>query len=314
MNKRSIRRTTLDSARKVRNDEWYTRSCEIQQELECYNLADKRVLLNCDSKGSNFFKYLHENFNLYGIKELIAIGIDFDGKGQINCSNGKEITTTTIPQEDGLFQSDFSKSYLSKADVVITNPPFSKIREWFDVVYKQYNKDFIVLAPMTAVGYKQIYPFIKDNKVWLGDRKLNRDMYFHISDEDKEYYKKEFKEGSKYKIIDGEIMGRSGSVCWLTSLKHSNKTILPKLKGKFADREYLKCDNRNAINVNKVVEIPIDYDGEMAVPLTFIEYLKPNSEYNYNITGFRKGDDGKDLRVNGKDLFTRILCKKGKIL
>ena len=93
MNKRSIRRTTLDSARKVRNDEWYTRHCEIQQELECYNLTNKRILLNCDSKESNFFKYLHENFKLYGIKELVAIGLGFDGKGQINYSNGKEITT-----------------------------------------------------------------------------------------------------------------------------------------------------------------------------------------------------------------------------
>lgn len=94
MNKRSIRRTTLDSARKVRNDEWYTRKCEIHKELECYNLSNKSIFLNCDSKNSNFFKYLHENFNLYGIKELIAIGIDFDGKDLR--VNGKDLFTRIL--------------------------------------------------------------------------------------------------------------------------------------------------------------------------------------------------------------------------
>ena len=307
---RSVRRTTLDTAKKIGNDEWYTRICEIARELDCYRLDGKKVFLNCDTKDSNFFKYLHKEFNFYGLKKLLAIGLDSNGIGQISSSNGKEVKTATIPQEKGMFSSDFSKKFLQEADVVITNPPFSKLRDWFDVVYKQYNKDFIVLAPITAVGYKEIYPYLQQRKIWLGDRKLNKDMYFHIPDDDKEYFQKEFKEGSKYKIIDGEVMGRLGSVCWLTNLQHFDQTILSELGAKFADREYVKCDNRDAICVQKVSEVPVDYEGEMAVPLTFIEYLKPNSKYNYEITGFRKGDDGKDLRVNGKDLFTRILIRK----
>ena len=252
-----------------------------------------------------------ENFNAYGLKSLYAVGILNSDEGQVCITHdGITIKKEIIPNEDAQFQSEFSKSILKIVDVVITNPPFSKLREWFNIVYKQYSKDFIVLAPMTAIGYKEIYPYIKDSQVFLGDRKLNRDMYFHIPDKDKEYFQKEFKEGSKYKIIGGEVMGRIGSVCWLTSIQHKDTTILPELTAKFKEYEYFKCDNRDAICISKVKEIPIDDEEEMAVPITFLEYLKFNSEYNYEIIGFRKGDDGKDLRLNGKDLFTRILVRK----
>ena len=209
---------------------------------------------------------------------------------------------------DGDFRGDECIDMLQKADVIITNPPFSLFREFIKVVVDN-DKEFIVIGNKNAITYKDLFPLIKDNKMWLGVKSLGVDTYFDIpkvyADELVAYKK----EGSAYKIINGRIMGRV-QICWFTSFNVRENDYLELTKD-YNESEYPKYDNYDAINVDKTKDIPKDYYGVIGVPITFLDKHNKNQ---FEIVKFRKGDDGKDLRVDGKDKFNRVLIKRKEVV
>lgn len=285
---------------------------------------------------SNFFKYFVLNFNRLGLKKLIATsysgspiafrqlnlfdfkdGVAPDGrkrayKAVVTVVHGKSASsgygmddianlfvsgenTLELLEGDGDFRSPECLALLDEADIVVTNPPFSQFREYIAVLVA-HEKKFIVIGNMNAITYKEIFPLLKDNKVWLGYKSLNQDMYFDVPDERKEWLLANKKEGSAYKIIDGVVMGRLASACWFTNLdikkRHEPLILYKRYKGH--EDEYPHYDNYDAINVDKVADIPEDYDGVMGVPITFLDKYCPEQ---FEILGITDRQNTSGLRT-----------------
>lgn len=171
------------------------------------------------------------------------------------------------------------------------------------------DKKFVILGNMNAITYKEVFPYLQDNTMWLGYKSLNQDMYFNVTDDYKQWLLENKKEGSAYKVIDGVVMGRLASACWFTNVDHGkrheklvldtmahnlkfNKKLRKKLEKDYGKVEYPHYDNYDAIEVPFTECIPSDYDGVMGVPITFMDKYNPEQ---FEIVAFRKGDDGKDL-------------------
>ena len=302
--------TNLHKAKKEANDEFYTQYEDIAKEIEYYkeHLKGKVVYCNCDIPHfSNFHKYFLDNFKELELKKLIVTGYVKNGNGKCSIYDGEKSTDYDL-LGDGDFRSDECIDMLQKADVIITNPPFSLFREFIKVMVDN-DKDFIVVGNKNAITYKDVFPLIKENKMWLGVKSLGVDTYFDIpkvyADELVAYKK----EGSAYKIINGRIMGRV-QICWFTSFNVRKNDYL-ELTKEYNESEYPKYDNYDAINVDKTKDIPKDYYGVIGVPITFLDKHNQNQ---FEIVKFRKGDDGKDLRVDGKDKFNRVLIKRKEVV
>ncbi|MFJ1438473.1 adenine-specific methyltransferase EcoRI family protein [Capnocytophaga canimorsus] len=297
----------LHKAKKGKNDEFYTQLSDIENELKHYmhHFKDKVVYCNCDDpRISNFFHYFSYNFEKLGLKKLIAtcyknqnkdlfsqndseqaIYLEYNGdKNGDNIPNPDEIGIHPL-KGDGDFRSKESIELLKQADIVVTNPPFSLFREYVAQLI-EYDKKFLIIGSQNAITYKEIFPLIAQNKMWLGYR--SGDMKFKVP----EYYEERAtrfwidEEGQKWRSL--------GNTCWFTNLDHNKrheKLILYKTyTGN--EEDYPKYDNYDAINVDKVADIPMDYDGVMGVPITFLDKYNPEQ---FEIVAFRKGDDGKDL-------------------
>lgn len=302
--------TNLHRAKKEANDEFYTQYEDIAKEIEHYkeHLKGKVVYCNCDIPYfSNFHKYFLDNFKDLELKKLIVTGYVKNGNGKCSIYDGERATDYDL-LGDGDFRGDECVDMLQKADVIITNPPFSLFREFIKVMVDN-DKDFIVVGNKNAITYKDVFPLIKENKMWLGVKSLGVDTYFDIpkvyADELVAYKK----EGSAYKIINGRIMGRV-QICWFTSFNVRKNDYL-ELTKEYNESEYPKYDNYDAINVDKTKDIPKDYYGVIGVPITFLDKHNQNQ---FEIVKFRKGDDGKDLRVDGKDKFNRVLIKRKEVV
>lgn len=162
-------------------------------------------------------------------------------------------------------------------------------------------KKFLIIGNVNAIGYKEIFPMIKDNKVWLGASNLNTGMYFYVNDD--------FVYADSYKFereIDGKKVSRLGNVCWYTNLGHKKRPKPLELTQTYSADRYPKYDNYDAIEVSRTKDIPKDYDGVMGVPISFLNKWCPEQ---FEIVKFRKGDDNKDLSVNGKCPYSRILIR-----
>ena len=274
---------SLHEAKVQKNDEFYTRLVDIENELGHYteHFKDKVVLCNCDDpEYSNFCKYFALNFNYLGLKKLITthyekgkqsykleyVRVD-DPSGQLSLPKAVQ----TPLQGDGDFRSEECIEILKEADIVVTNPPFSCFRSYVAQLI-EHNKGFLILGNPNAITYKEIFPLIKDNKMWIGYKSMSSDMYFHIPDDYKEYLLKNKKEGSAYKIVNNEVMGRTQAI-WYTNLdikkRHEPLFLTKKYYGH--EDEYPKYDNYDAINVDKVKDIPCDYFDDMGVPITFLD-------------------------------------------
>ncbi len=327
----------LHQAQNNGKDEYYTQLPDIEKELKHYRnfFKNKTVFCNCDDPyESNFFKYFALNFNALGLKKLIAtcysaspvmggelplfdrmngkkaykIEItevtDANNDGAVDLSdveylikNGRN--TLTVLEESGDFRSAECVDLLKQADIVVTNPPFSLFREYVEQLI-EFKKEFLIVGNKTAITYAEIFKLIKENKIWLGyTPKIKR---FQVPD----YY-----EG---KLISKESDGKKyannvGNVSWFTNLNVSVRNERIILYKKYTPEEYPKYDNYDAINVDKVADIPADYDGVMGVPITFLEKYSPDQ---FEIVKFRKGNDERDLSINGKCPFFRILIKRKK--
>ena len=338
---------SLSSAKEAKNDEFYTQYSDIEAEMNAYVefnpdvFRDKTILLPCDDpEWSNFTKYFASNFERFGLKKLISTSYakgaankqptlfeldsplynaqkhsthgklfvltrDTDGSGKIDTD---DVEFSGYLEGDGDFRSPEVCKLRDEADIIITNPPFSLFREFLVWITKA-SKDFIILGNMNAITYKEVFPLLKDNLMWLGYKNLNNDMYFNVTDEYRQWLLKNKKEGSAYKTIDGVVMGRLASACWFTNIDHGkrheplvldtmthnlkyNKKLIKKFQNEYGKLEYPHYDNYDAIEVPFVEAIPSDYLSVMGVPITFLDKYCPDQ---FEIIKFRKGNDEKDL-------------------
>lgn len=322
--------TSLHAARDAKNDEFYTRFEDICEEMLHYEdqFRGKVVLCNCDDpKRSNFWRYFHLHFGQLGLKKLIATHYSLDGTPscQIEYTGGRDddfdCGSITPLLQNGDFRSKECIDLLEGADILATNPPFSLFREYISILMK-HRKQFIVIGNMNAVTYKEVFPYIRNNQLWLGCRNLNRDMYFDVPDDRKEWLLKNKKEGSAYKIIDGVVMGRLASACWFTNLDHAKRHELIDAPYSYSRKNelypdlYPMFDHFPAINVDQVNQIPMDYDGVMGVPITYLGKHNPDQfeilgcTYSHGIPAGWPKDTNMQPIINGKSIYKRILIQK----
>ncbi|MEQ4635821.1 adenine-specific methyltransferase EcoRI family protein [Providencia stuartii] len=315
----------LQKAKRSKSDEFYTQYCDIENELQYYtsHFSGKVVYCNCDDpRVSNFFKYFAVNFDNLGLKKLIAscyveqdVGCfsnDVAKRGfyyELHKKNYKGFSLDNISVSsfngDGDFRSYESIELLKKSDIVVTNPPFSLFREYLEQLIN-YDKKFLIIANVNSITYKEVFKLIKDNKLWLGIH-LGRGVSGFIVPEHYELY------GTEARIDEnGNRIISPNNCLWLTNLdtfiRHKDIPLTKKYFGN--EVEYPKYDNYDAINVNKTKDIPSDYNGVMGVPITFLHKFNPEQ---FELIKFRKGMDEKDLSINGKCPYFRILVKNKRL-
>ena len=279
----------LNKAKAAKKDEFYTRLEDIELELKHYrhHFKGKTVLCNCDDpRCSNFFRYFTLNFEVLGLKKVIATcykNQDVDLFSQHTCekavyqiyegdkNHNRKVDNEEIEvkylEGDGDFRSKECVALLKEADIVVTNPPFSLFRD-FVALLVHYNKQFLIIGSQNAIKYKEIFPLIQANKIWLGTRSGN--MEFTVPN-DSEPRATRFwidKNGQKWRSL--------GNICWFTNLEHDKRHEELPLFKKYTPQEYPTYINFNAIEVSKVGDIPCDYDGLMGVPITFMDKYNPD--------------------------------------
>jgi len=330
---KSTANSNLHKAKNAKKDEFYTQLSDIEKELKHYthHFKDKVVLCNCDDpRMSNFFHYFSYNFKKLGLKKLIttcyksqerdlfsenksekAIYLEYEGdKNGNNVPDANEIGIKQF-KGDGDFRSQECIDLLKQADIVVTNPPFSLFREYVTQLV-EYNKEFLIIGNKNSITYKDIFKLIKENKLWIGYRNINQDMWFILPDDEDNFEK--IQEGKKVKHIMG---------CWYTNIDISKRHEDLILYKRYDSIAYPKYDNYDAINVNKVADIPMDYEGVMGVPITFLDKYNPNqikilgmsasAGYDEAIVGipFLGIKDARPL-IDGKNTYARVFIKNKK--
>ena len=334
----------LIKANKAKKDEFYTNYDVIQSELNFYEkkFDGKTVLCNCDDPfESNFAKFFLRNFNYLKLKRLICTSYvgspvagtqlslfdnyDIEQHGyvldttQVPMKNGRGVTDDDISallhkkgivkqlKGNGDYASDECLKYLDESDIVVTNPPFSKFRPYLATLIK-HNKKFLIIGNVNAITYKEVFPLIKNNQIWLGASIHSGDREFRVPDNYplKAAGSRIDKNGVKYIRVKG--------VRWFTNLDYKQRHEDLILYKHYLPNEYPKYDNYNGINVDKTADIPMDFNGAMGVPITFLDKYSPEQ---FKLIKFRKGDDNKDLRytIDGetKQPYFRIIIKNKKV-
>lgn len=313
--------SSLHNANVAKKDEFYTQLVDIERELSHYkaHFRDKVVFCNCDDPyESNFFKYFALNFNHLGLKKLMAtcydgssmvgdeLAIEFENEstkrspykivisevsdvnqdGTIDLAdvewllkNDKNVLTRL--QGNGDFRSQECIDLLQEADIVVTNPPFSLFREYVAQLI-EYKKQFLIIGNVNAITYKEIFPLIKENKLWIGLTIRSGDREFGVPDD------YPLNAAGNRIDEDGKKYIRVKGVRWFTNLDFKQRYEDIVLYKPYSPEEYPKYDNYDAINVNKTVEIPFDYDGVMGVPITFLDKYNPEQ---FEILGITQRND-----------------------
>ncbi len=356
--------SNLHMSRADKADEFYTQLSLIENELKHYKdfIKGKVVLCNCDDPyESNFFKYFAMNFNYLGLAKLTAtsyaespiaegqlplfevqgLGVrqgegkkpykmeiaevsDEDSDGAINLADVEYLlrnrsNTLSLLEGDGDFRSQECIDLLKDADIVVTNPPFSLFREYVAQLV-EYDKKFIIIGSKNAITYKDIFRLIKENKLWLGNGFPNGNAFFMIPSQ----YAREWADGV-YDPKTGLVKFRN--VGWYTNLDFSKRHENLTLYRQYDPKAYPHYDNYDAINVDKVAEIPYDYEGPMGVPITFLDKYNPDQ---FEIIGLANDKRDKDpifikgkptyldeqhksfvgMVLNGKAPYARIIIKR----
>ncbi|MEX0999002.1 MAG: adenine-specific methyltransferase EcoRI family protein [Thermodesulfobacteriota bacterium] len=315
----------LNKAAEAKKDEFYTQLVDIEKELRHYKdqFKDKVVFCNCDDpQESNFVKYFSMNFEHLGLKKLIATHykeanlftqeapykLEYTGdKNNNRKPDPEEFITEMIGTGD--FRSKECIELLKEADIVVTNPPFSLFREYVEQLM-EYDKDFLILGNQNAIVYKEIFMFIKENRLWLGYDNGGT-KWFQVPDN------YEIKTESRVKIEDGIKYISMGSIMWFTNLDTTKRHEELTLYKKYSPEEYPTYDNYDAIEVSRYTEIPMDYDGVMGVPITFLDKYNPDQ---FEIVGSNRGVDqdpnsvyGRGSYLNGKETFKRLFIKNKRL-
>lgn len=303
----------LNKAKEAKKDEFYTQLEDINNELRHYreHFRGKTVLCNCDDpRVSNFFKYFAYNFEFLGLKKLIttcyknqdadlfsegkcekAVYLVYEGDKNGNNIPDKEEIEVLPLKGDGDFRSPECIEFLKEADIVVTNPPFSLFREYVAQLIK-YDKKFLIIGNENAVSLKEIFPLIKENKIWYG---YTSPKIFETPD---------FTNKNCFIAPNGKIYASFGNTIWFTNLDHQKRHEDIILYKKYTPEEYPTYDNYNAIEVSKVAEIPFDYDKVMGVPISFLNKFNPSQ---FEILGLT--DRGNEYGLKTKE-YTSADCPK----
>ena len=247
----------------------------------------------------------------YPYKIEITAVRDENGDGAINLDDFEEMLRKKPPEllkGDGDFRSAECIELLKEADVVVTNPPFSLFREYAaQLMY--YDKKFIIIGNKNAITYKEFFPLISANKVWVGYTPMSKDLLFDIPKSYSAEMLSTGKQGSKYKVIDGVVKGRSQSI-WFTNVDHDKRHEDLILYKHYTPEEYPKYDNYDAIEVSKTSEIPCDYDGVMGVPITFLDRFNPDQ---FEIVGITKTWHGGASKIYPSQIQVDANNKKSEV-
>lgn len=290
----------LNIAKKGKNDDFYTQYHDIETEINGYIeydpnvFANKTILLPCDDPSfSNFTKFFVQNFERLKLKKLISTSFTLTGE---NVANGKIFTFIndrkldvndlkwTYLKGDGDFRSEEIKKLRDESDIIITNPPFSLFREFLAWIVEA-DKKFLIIGNMNAITYKEVFPLIKNNKMWTGirfNKRLNgKNMTFIVPDNYDLY-------GTEVELCaNSKKMVSVAGTGWFTNLEHGIKhqflqlmTMADNIKfskhKEVRGKEYQKYDNYDAIEIPFTDAIPSDYDGIMGVPISFLPKYNPN--------------------------------------
>ena len=251
--------TNLHKAKDAKNDEFYTQLTDVSKELMQYkqHFKDKIVFCNCDDPTwSAFWKYFHLNFEAFGLKKLISTHYDkneptYKMEYTGGDDNDIEVGVKTPLEGNGDFRNQECLDLLDEADIVVTNPPFS-LAIPFIAALINHNKQFLIVGDVNWITDKEVFPLIKDNKIWLGNNTV-----------------KEFVQP------DGSLK-KFGNKLWFTNLEHEKHHKKLDLKKRYDPSVYPTYINYDAIDIKSVTDIPMDYDGKMGVPVTFLRYYNPN--------------------------------------
>lgn len=330
--------TTWHRLNAQKKDEFYTQITDIEHELCHYraHFRGKTVLCNCDdSRASSFFCYFVSQFNVFGLKRLITtcyrnenedayskgndkhgLKLVYDGGEDCEFKVAKLRIQKHTLRGDGSFDSDECRALLEEADIVVTNPPFSRFRD-FVALMMEYNKKFLIIGNQNAITYKEIFPLIKENKLWSGISMNGSNRWFEVP---KDYevrpnaagYKEERKK--RLLFVNG--------VRWFTNMEHSKRNLPLELYKTYTPEAYPRYDNYDAIECSKVADIPKDYDGIMGVPITFLDKYNPEQ---FEIVGASESE-GKGFSmglwheasrvsqplVNGQKKYKRLFIRRIK--
>jgi hypothetical protein len=322
------------AAKRGKNDEFYTRLPDIEKELKHYkkHFKGKTVFCNCDDpRVSQFFHYFSYNFEHLGLKKLIAtcyqnqnmdfftnnkskkaIYLEYTGdKNQNKVPDPEEIGINYL-KGDGDFRSEECIELLKQSDIVVTNPPFSLFREYVGQLEK-YEKKFLIIGTWNAISYKEIFPLIKNNKMWIGINSNRNFSGFNVP--------KHYPSTGTEVLTDenGDRIIKSNQTCWFTNLDVAKRHEELLLHKKYSESEFPTYDNYDAIEVSKTNDIPINFKGLMGVPITFMNKYNPE-QFKIIWTSDRGGDGmlekykKKHVRwdapvVKGAGLYKRIFIK-----
>lgn len=346
----------LNAAKTAKKDEFYTQMTDIERELQHYwpHFRDKVVLCNCDDPyESNFFKYFALRFNQLGLKKLICTCYsgspvqgnelliqvdgfagepkklaykveitevrDLNGDGAVDLTDVRYLLKNDKNVIGRLRTGDFRDeeciTLLKQADIVVTNPPFSLFREYIGQLMK-YRKKFLIVGNQGAIIYKEIFPYVINNEIWLGYGFKGGAAHFFSPYEDIATAE-DHREG----------MIRVSGVHWFTNLEIPKRNEFLDLICKYSHEQYPKFDNYDAININKTMDIPCDYEGLMGVPITFLDKYNPEQfEIIWQASGNTRASAPSEILkavgyhshpedrggcgvVNGKRQYSRILIR-----
>ena len=308
----------LHNAKRAKNDEFYTTRATVELELNHYkeHFRGKVVYCNCDDPiESEFTRYFAYKFEDWGLKKLISTGYKESGHGVMYVYEGDK-NGNLVPdrsewkitelQGNGDFKSEECVELLKQADIVVSNPPFSLFREYVAQLI-EYGKEFLIIGNKNAITYKEIFPLIKENKLWLGISFPN-----------------------EFILPNGEITKTVSGLCrWFTNLTHAKRNKPLDLVQKYDPSYYPKYHNYDCIECSKVMDIPVDYDAVIAVPITFLDKYCPKQ---FRIVGIACGNSWANYKdilkllnfnpnmkyggglgspiLNGKATYARLLIQK----
>lgn len=342
----------LNAAKTAKKDEFYTQLTDIERELQHYwqHFRGKVVLCNCDDPyESNFFKYFALRFNQLGLKKLICTCYDgspvagtqlslfsldvegnekktaykveitevkdMNGDGAVDLTDVEYLikndkNVLSVLRGNGDFRSNECIDLLKEADIVVTNPPFSLFREYIGQLV-EYDKKFLIIGSQNNITYKEIFPLLMNKKVWLGYK--SGDMAFKVPND------YEPRETRYWQDLDGQKWRSLGNICWFTNLDHNKRHEDLDLICRYSPEEHPAYDYYKAINVNRVDDIPCDYDGVMGVPITFLDKYSLEQFDIMDANDYRKNNSvpikphglikDKDGSINGKPTYARILIR-----
>jgi hypothetical protein len=253
--------SNLNIAKDTKNDEFYTRLYDIESELSNYkqHFKNKIIYCNCDDPDkSNFVKYFEDHFTELELKDLIST---YYTSYALSYETRHSSIFSKILLGDGDFRSDECVEILKQADIIVTNPPFSLAREFIALLMK-YNKKFIIVGDLNWITYKEVFPYIMNNQIWLGNN-----------------YIKEF-------IQPDGTLKKFGNKLWFTNLDYNKRHERIILSTYYFPDNYYKYDNYDAIECSKLEHIPCDYYGVIGVPITYLTIHNPEQ---FEILGFGGG-------------------------